>query len=782
MAISRFEKFAPVDFDRMAYTVPDVQGLSNLLGSFQQEYNLGNQKISEATFKNLEQDAIESKNLRESQNQMIDDISGKYTQDVSQGRRAMAQGLIDLGRDYKPGGKRYSINKNYESFMTAREELKKRIGKDEKAGGITQRQFDAWQGYTMDNYGGVKPDQFGIYNDISIDEVAGYVNGNLRAEELAKNWQPDKLKDGRWYSKDGMIYKKSTNGEEVVREEEILDELTKALGRDAELTNYLSQYAKHIGTDIDLSNIGKYTSKDNFEYNYNNPLVQFAKTAAKKWSYKNVEHDEDINLSLEHQQRQFAYGDRKDKERLMFDPVITMDNNDSLANQYSNINAIQTKTKLLDDNISSLQKTLTDKNLSPLDRQNAQALLNQYTLEKQNTEILMNKALEKAPEYKNSIAAVNESLTTNNISNSLHDNAMATVNTVTTKASTRLVKDGDGGYTTEITNVSPTELATIKATAYMNYINKNGGNINLQKANTIVKLQDNTSTLATKYEKGINTYLAENAKTYKIAQPELSVDSRDFVKTETGTLPIETPFNNVSRDLKHDPGIFTMHDPATGITASGQDFYKKLGEELGVELDYESAVMHKYSPSTKYFERGKNSSANSGGKATIKSKDGLNTYQFQFQFGKASEHHVTKIEDYYLNYGNEESKNLIATQKARQEDPGVAYGRYENGAQDKVIIHMPLQMGQDPTDLSNSITLIRKQNTNKQLPAKHVINIGRKEYEFEEANDAQLYGQMLANLGNSISGMDKESAKEYLTKFNPFKSEEELDNFINHLK
>lgn len=296
MPISRFEKFKPVDFQQVPIYTPDFELLDQTMGQVQSEYDQGRAKIEEATFKNLGADKMTAKELRDAQNQMTDDISAQYREGIGKGRRAMAQGLVDLSRDYKEGGQRYQINKNYESFMAQREELKKRIG---KPGGITQAQMSAWENYTLNNYnkqGGAAADDFGMYAGIPMDDVAAYVDGNKRAEEIAKNWKANKVSTGQWSQSNGKYYKKTKTGTTEVSYDEVMQGTLNALRSDPELINYLENFATHEGREIDLTDMGYQNKDKSFTYNMNNPLVRYANTPARKWSYRETEYDQDLKI------------------------------------------------------------------------------------------------------------------------------------------------------------------------------------------------------------------------------------------------------------------------------------------------------------------------------------------------------------------------------------------------------------------------------------------------------------------------------------------------------
>lgn len=766
MGISRFENFKAVDFDDMALNAPDTQGLDQLLGQFQTEYDTGVAKLQDAQFKNLAKDDVRSGELRKAQYQMVDDIADSYVGSVAEGRRNMAQGLMDLSRDYKEGGERYQINQNYQSFMTAREELKKRLGKGEKAGGITQAQMEAWQQYTLGNYKGAVGDDFGVYGGISIDEVAGYVDGNMRAEKLAKNWKPDKLKNGTWWTKDGYMYKKTIRGEEIVPEEEVMAELTAALGRDAQLTNYLTQYAAHTGQELDLNNIGQYVSKDQFEYNRANPLVQFAQTASKKWAYKHVLKDEDINLSLEKQRRSFAYKDRKDKEKFMMDNVITLSNNDVRTNQFKSITDAQKTVDGLTDNINATRGYLKKTDIPQAERENYEAQLAKLEIERANSELLVKEAMEVVPEYRDLVNAMEETAAGAGLDGTQQSQAYAAALQALT--TTETISTGvDGVVTHEVQAPLTADNLPDAALAYQTWANDNGGNMTMAQATALIEINFAKEQIQRKSDVAMNRYLKNNQGKYIVAQPQISIDPRDYNGTKAGGK--ETPFMNVTRDLKDSPDVFTFHDPVTGEMGSGQSFYDKLQGTMDEEIDFTTIKMHKFQPSTTYYNRGKAWNAQDGGVATVRTKggDGVapRTIQINFGFKKnVSDNHAEAIKKYYNEYGSQNAKNLIAKQDARNADPGKSWARLESGQQFEHVIDLPRQRQHGDDYINNAqlgIARIQAQSGNASDDT-YAVKFGGQNKSFSTSSKAEEYSIYLKQLAGDVSNMSKEDALTYV--------------------
>ena len=764
MGISRFENFKPVDFNDMALNAPDTEGLDQLLGQFQSEYDTGIAKLNEANFKNLSKDDIRSRELRKEQYQMVDDIANQYVGSVAEGRRSMAQGLTDLSRDYKEGGERYQIGANREAFMAAREENKKRIGKGEAAGGITEDQMRNWEKYTLNNYEGAKADDFGIYGGINMDEVAGHVNINLRAEEIAKTWQPDKVKTGVWVEReDGNLWRKTTKGSEIVPEEEILQEVTAALGRDGQLTNYLNQYAKHTGQPIDLDNIGEYVSKDDFQYNRANPLVQAALTVAKKWGRKDTLYDQDINLSLLKQKRGFVNADRVKKEEFMMDNVITMDNTDTVLTDLATTTQVKETLDGISDNISKTKEFLKDLTIPVFEREQYETRLASMELQRDNIRLLEQEMLESAPpEYKESVNAINglseHAGLTRNVEQKSMEAALAAL-TTTTKSF------GKDGHSKKVTQEPLTGDNIDRATkAYQEYANSHGGSLSYTDAEGLVLLNDNKMLHQAKADKAMNKHLEDNTGKYQRAQPQISIDARDYNGTKAGGK--ETPFNNVTRDLKESPDNFVFHSAVTGDMGSGQSFYDQLQEDYpDDEILFNTIKMHKFQPSNTFYSRGKTWDAQDGGLATIQTKGGR-TIQLNFGFKKGvADNHAQAIKDYYMEYGSDNVKELLAKQQAREEHPGQSLDRLISGKQYNHVIELYPQKQDGPDALAGKqaeVIRVKAKDNNPETDT-YKLKFGGLTVDFKTSDALVKYANQVKKWTLQVENMSNSNAIEHIT-------------------
>lgn len=748
MGISRFEKFAPVDFNDMPIVAPDVAAIDSMLGQFQGEYDAGVSKFSEANFKNLGADAVTAQQLRQAQNQMVDDIADKYVKGVGEGRQAMSQGLRDLTRDYKEGGQRYAINKNYESFMAQREELQKRVGKGEDAGGITQKQMEAWEQYTLGNFGqkgGTKADEYGIWGSIAMDDVAKHVNGNLRALELGKGWVADKMETGSWFKKNDELYKKTTRGEEKVTFDEMMDELIPSLYQDAELTNYLTQFSQHTGEPIDLQNIRVKNKDGSYTYNTDNPIVGFAQLAARKYSYLNTKYDEDIKFDEFHKQR-LDWGREDEKERLLnlMDTTTHLGQATTKADVYETAEDARTALSKYDSDIALYTSQLNDKNanLSPTQKQTIEENIYNLTAARENLNKAYTEAVgQVAPEYVALLDKQESTLKRNGIDASLHNTAMDAVSKQIYGAHHDIM-DKLGG-----TKSNPALTADNVMKAATIYAKATG--ISQQDAFAIVGNEMSKAAMQPKVDKAVKTKIATSLKDNAIAQVMISVDKRDTY--EHGQKKgMATAKGKLVRQLRTNMEGFTFSEDGVGVH-DGAAFREAMEGEYGGKFEWDKMDFTDYVPGSDYMQDGRNMKGNSKGTVSVPYTTETGSKKlmtFKMAFTPETKRFENEIENDILEFSvDEDSKRAIQVKHARNNKPAGAFSRMETNNQNHVTIPGPLQHGQDPRVLNPGVEFITKPGNSHKNKA-HIVKIGDYSVDFgPDYEAAELHAASIMNIG-----------------------------------
>lgn len=757
MGISRFEQFAPVDFNDMPIVTPDVAMIDSMLGQFQGEYDQGVSKFSEANFKNLGADAITAQQLRQAQNQMVDDISEKYVKGVGEGRQAMSQGLRDLTRDYKEGGQRYAINKNYESFMAQRADLQKRVGLSEAQGGITQDQMAAWEQYTLGNFGkkgGTAADEYGIWGSIAMDDVAKHVNGNLRALEIAKDWKANKVSTGQWI-KDGEIYRKNTKGKEEVTFEEIMDETLKAMARDGELTNYLKQYGEHSGRPYDLSNFGTTNEDGSVTYNTDNPLVGYAMTAAHKFSYLDKMYDEDIKFDeFEKQRLQWGREDEKERLKNLMDTTVHLGRSTVKTDVYETAADARKGISEYDRQIKTYEDQLKNtKDLSESQRGELEELILKTKYDKLNLEEAYNTTVnEVAPEYSAFLKQKEQTLKSAGINASLHNTAMDAVSkglVITQFIPGSNLSPGSG----TAVNSGSQALSTGNIQKAAEIYSKTTG-VPLTQAMMILGNELTTRDMQPRVDKAVKTKIEVSKKNNAIAQPMIAHDRK--LKHENGDLKgVTTAYGKLVNQLQSNPEGFNFSHPDVGVH-SGEDFYKAMEDQYGGKFEWTTMTPTDYIPGSDFMADGKLLKANNKEVVKVKHTDENGTVKyvtFTAGFTKATQSFADEVENDILNFSiDEDSKRAIQVGNAKKEKPIGMFARMETGNQKKGFIPGALQPGQDPTKVYGGVEFEWKPGNNKGVSDAYIVKVGDFKKDFGNSYmEAERWGDKMVLISKAMS-------------------------------
>jgi len=135
MAISRFDKFTPRDYNMEWYVpqefMPNFEAWDKMLASKQTKYDTAI-ALSQKLPKHLANRVDLAGEYKAKTDQAINDISQAYTKDITAGDRMIRDYGINLNRDWQAGGLAYELEQEVADYAKAQEEITKYY-KDAKA-------------------------------------------------------------------------------------------------------------------------------------------------------------------------------------------------------------------------------------------------------------------------------------------------------------------------------------------------------------------------------------------------------------------------------------------------------------------------------------------------------------------------------------------------------------------------------------------------------------------------------------------------------------------------
>jgi hypothetical protein len=135
MAISRFDKFTPRDYNMEWYMpkefIPDFEAWNTLLANKQTKYDTA-VALSQKLPKHLAHRVDLAGQYKQKTDQAINDISSAYTKDITAGDRMLRDYGLNMNRDWQAGGLAYELEQEAADYAKAQEEIGKYY-KDAKA-------------------------------------------------------------------------------------------------------------------------------------------------------------------------------------------------------------------------------------------------------------------------------------------------------------------------------------------------------------------------------------------------------------------------------------------------------------------------------------------------------------------------------------------------------------------------------------------------------------------------------------------------------------------------
>jgi len=135
MAISRFDKFTPRDYNMEWYMpkefIPDFEAWNTMLAGKQSKYDTA-VALSQKLPKHLAHRVDLAGQYKQKTDQAINDISSAYTKDISAGDRMLRDYGLNMNRDWQAGGLAYELEQEAAEYAKAQEEISKYY-KDAKA-------------------------------------------------------------------------------------------------------------------------------------------------------------------------------------------------------------------------------------------------------------------------------------------------------------------------------------------------------------------------------------------------------------------------------------------------------------------------------------------------------------------------------------------------------------------------------------------------------------------------------------------------------------------------
>lgn len=201
---------------------------------------------------------------------LVDDFKGDYS--------SMGPSLHKLGRtitkDFSPGGKARAIidQKNmYEKDKALYQEMTAK-------GVLTADQYNAWNAHVLSNYKGVGDIDplTQTYASIELPTITKPYEANELIDYFAKNIIPEKMQKGHWYTKDGVLWRKTVHGEEVVTPERVRAIVRQGLESHDGFMDYYDQM-RQFGAPMD-----------------DNAIDMAIDRAVRTYAYKHTTDDQDI--------------------------------------------------------------------------------------------------------------------------------------------------------------------------------------------------------------------------------------------------------------------------------------------------------------------------------------------------------------------------------------------------------------------------------------------------------------------------------------------------------
>ncbi len=183
---------------------------------------------------------------------------------------------------------------NYLAHQKYVGELKNRLEKGPKEGGIDLNTYNKLAEISKNKYQGIGTGETGLYNQYEGIAPASFSDIAAQADTLAKGWKENKkLKEGWAETPDGKLYKKVGNKTEWITPDEIYNNIKPILEADPMNQAYAQQH-------VMLNTYGKEVPNESKLQLYNELFDKPATFAANKYGYTQTEQTSDIQQSQEY--------------------------------------------------------------------------------------------------------------------------------------------------------------------------------------------------------------------------------------------------------------------------------------------------------------------------------------------------------------------------------------------------------------------------------------------------------------------------------------------------
>lgn len=294
--VNRYTQFTPLTFDLYK---PDVGVMASLAEGLQKRYDANfeaAESLRNTLINSLPQDRIRANEKQAEYSKKIDNVVAAYNGDYSQATKDLYRLKKEIERDFAPGGEAHAIQTNYLTYVDWDKRQKERVAKGE----VASSDLNMASNYFMNSFAGTKPDEYGVYSKLNVQELAKTVDMDKIVRDVAATMKPEKIETGNTVFKDGLKID-ITSAQEGVSYERLSPSLKLALSANPDVANYFSQKMLFSGADPSLARTY---------------LEQYADARAKDLSYlstKNTSFKERDSLALE-QYRQNREDQRKQME------------------------------------------------------------------------------------------------------------------------------------------------------------------------------------------------------------------------------------------------------------------------------------------------------------------------------------------------------------------------------------------------------------------------------------------------------------------------------------
>lgn len=273
---SRFDNVVQNDYNMEFYTprefVPNFEAWDGMLGQYQADKDAAG-LIAEKAPQHLSVDRGAVQDYMAANSSAIDGVADLYANDeVSVARKAQADLIRQIRKDWMPGGKAHAIEQNYAAVGAYKKQLDDMVGK----GKLTGQQRDWLLNDSLQKFGSTVDPSSGQFRNFSGRTPAENMDLYEYAFELADGWKSNKFPAGITKTPQGY-YNVATK--EFVSEQEVFDNIFNALANNPKAGAFLNQAADMGGFQD--------AARDNF---ITSQLTNAAMAAANKAGFEKIDN------------------------------------------------------------------------------------------------------------------------------------------------------------------------------------------------------------------------------------------------------------------------------------------------------------------------------------------------------------------------------------------------------------------------------------------------------------------------------------------------------------